>query len=275
MPFAVALPLSITADLAVRAWARRAGAMSSEYPVPETVRLVPAHLWFLEYLFLFCAVTWAAVKVLEHRSGRPGRRPDAPGPPSRTWTLRFPAALLLLAVPTAVGLVLAPEPRPDLSFVPQAAVVAHHGLFFAAGFALYAARASLPALRPWWWLLPVGLGLAAFVFTRPLQWQPAGHALTGLVAWLATLGALGLALRLEPGERPWLRLLVDASYWVYLVHYPLVVALQVLLSPLSWPALLKYAVVVLATLGLTLGSFVAFVRRSPLAPWLGVRGAKT
>lgn len=261
VPFAAALPLSLLADLALRRWSSSRGTLSPAYqPAPDALRLAPMHLWFLEYVFLFCAATWVLVRLF--------------GPPKRQWTLRTPELLLLLAVPTAWGLVLTPEPRPDQTFVPLLAVLVHHGLFFAVGFALYAARASLRVLRRCWPMLPLGLALAAFVFTRHVQWEPAGHALRGLVAWLVTLGALGLAFHFRPAERPSLRLLVDASYWVYLVHYPIVVALQVGLASVGLPAVAKYTVVVLGGLMVTLLSFVALVRRSPLAPWLGVRAPK-
>ena len=35
----------------------------------------------------------------------------------------------------------------------------------------------------------------------------------------------------------------DASYWLYLVHIPLIMALQVLVAPLARPALVKFPVV--------------------------------
>lgn len=258
VPFTVALPLSIVADVMLRRWSSARGTLSPAYQPPlDALRLAPLHLWFLEYVFLFCAATWLLVRLF--------------GQPKRQWTLRAPELLLLLALPTAWGLVLAPEPRPDLTFVPVPAALGHHGVFFATGFALYGARASLHVLRRCWPMLPVGLALAVVVFTNHVQWEPTGYALRGLVAWLVTLGALGLAFRFTPRERPWLTLLVDSSYWVYLVHYPVVVALQVALTPLGWPAVAKYAVVVVGSLALTLLSFIVFVRRSALAPWLGVR----
>jgi peptidoglycan/LPS O-acetylase OafA/YrhL len=261
VPFALALPVSIVADVALRTWALKWGVMDHAYRLRDGLRFAPMHLWFLEYLFGFCVVAWAAVKVLG---------------PLKPWTLKWPELLLLLAAPTAWGLVLVPEPRPDETFIPLLSVALHFGAFFFVGFALYAARASLDVLRRCAWMLPVGLALAAWVYTRHVQWEPLGHGLGGVIAWLVTLGALGLAFRFAPlGDRasptPALQLLVDSSYWVYLVHYPVVVALQVLLTRVEWPTLLKYALVVAGTLLVTLGSFVAFVRRSAVAPWLGVR----
>jgi peptidoglycan/LPS O-acetylase OafA/YrhL len=118
--------------------------------------------------------------------------------------------------------------------------------------------------------LALGLALSWWISSRPFQWTASGAALGTLCGWLVTLGAIGLGLRpLTP--RPVTRVLVEASYWMYLVHYPVVVALQVLLAKQAGPLALKYLLVVGITFALTCGSFLLFVRRSPLAPYLGVR----
>jgi peptidoglycan/LPS O-acetylase OafA/YrhL len=61
--------------------------------------------------------------------------------------------------------------------------------------------------------------------------------------WGFTIGFLGLFLsRIQFESRFW-RYIADSSYWVYLAHLPLVVALQVWVAfwPISWP--LKYLVI--------------------------------
>ena len=58
---------------------------------------------------------------------------------------------------------------------------------------------------------------------------------------------------------------------MYLVHYPVVLALQVLLAQQSWPGWLEYALATVGTFAFALFTFVLFVRRTPLGPWLGVK----
>lgn len=249
-PFALALPLSIIADLAVRGWARKWGLMSPAYRAHDALRLAPLHLWFLEYLFLFSVLAWGLSRL---RLTLPRVNP---------WA--FAGAAFAV---TAVLAVYAPEPRPDATFLPLAPVVLHHGLFFIFGWLLGRA----PPSRRLWPAFPAGLVLALVLFSRPLQYQPVGHALSALVAWLVTIGAFSLALGFN-GEPPaWVRELVDASYWVYLTHYPVVVALHVALTRVQASAGVKYALVVAATLTMTLGTFAALVRKTSLAPWLGAR----
>ena len=61
----------------------------------------------------------------------------------------------------------------------------------------------------------------------------AGYALS---IWYWTFGLLGAAVRFFSRRSPVRRYLADASYWFYLVHLPIVFALQVLLMnvPLHW-----------------------------------------
>jgi peptidoglycan/LPS O-acetylase OafA/YrhL len=56
------------------------------------------------------------------------------------------------------------------------------------------------------------------------------QAATAVTIWLLVLGGIGAAERLLDGPVPGVRFLVDASYWTYLVHLPLVVAAAALLQ---------------------------------------------
>ena len=55
--------------------------------------------------------------------------------------------------------------------------------------------------------------------------------------WGFVLGFLGVFARFCRHVNAWTRYVADASYWIYIVHLPLVVALQVLLGrvALAWP----------------------------------------
>jgi peptidoglycan/LPS O-acetylase OafA/YrhL len=118
-------------------------------------------------------------------------------------------------------------------------------------------------------MAPAGIVLSVWLHTGPLQWHPLGRFLDAIVAWLVTLGALGLAFGVNSGRRPILRFLVDTSYWVYLVHYPLLCALQLELARLPWSALPKYLAVVFGTVLIAMSTYFLVVRPTPLARWLG------
>ena len=74
----------------------------------------------------------------------------------------------------------------------------------------------------------------------------------------------------EPQQRL-LRYLSDASYWTYIVHLPIVFAIQYHLLDVELPWGIKFAVSVIATFGLCLLSYQAMVRTTFVGDLLGVR----
>ena len=52
--------------------------------------------------------------------------------------------------------------------------------------------------------------------------------LYALAIWTSTFAVIGLALRFMSGFSPVRRYLADASYWLYLIHMPIVLALVAL-----------------------------------------------
>ena len=49
-----------------------------------------------------------------------------------------------------------------------------------------------------------------------------------------------------------MRFLAEASFWVYLVHVPIVALMQLVLLPVAWPAPVKFVLVSAVALGLSL-----------------------
>lgn len=265
IPFLCALPLVMTADLLTRRWSLAEGLMSRDFPPQGTWQWAPSHLWFLEYLVLFSLAAWGLARV-----GWEGHR-AAKGLGAM---LKVPEVLVLAGVPLGLALLRWGEVKPALSFLPEPHALVHYGAFFALGWVLWLAREAVPVLvRRGAWMAAAGLALAFYVFSQPLQWQPLGRFLGGVVPVLVTVGCLGLAFRVPTAQRPWLRFLVESSYWVYLVHFPVVLALQVLVARWRWPAGAKYALVVAVTFAVAFASFRVLVYRSPLGPWLGVKSS--
>jgi peptidoglycan/LPS O-acetylase OafA/YrhL len=92
-----------------------------------------------------------------------------------------------------------------------------------------------------------------------------------VAVYAAAFAALALALRFLSGERPVLRYLSDASYWVYLLHLPVVMGLQVLVHDLAWPWPLKLAAIVGGTAAIMLGTYELLIRHSFMGRWLNGR----
>jgi peptidoglycan/LPS O-acetylase OafA/YrhL len=261
VPFCAALPVILAMDLLVRSWSASQGLLTPLYREGTAWSPAPLHLWFLQYLFLYCLIAWALA-----RRGVTGAR-------AARWlarALRRPEALVLLALPLALLLALHRGANPARSFLPQPMTFLEYACFFGLGWLLWDARGSLDAMRRrGGWLTAAGLLLAVALSMSTFQWRFAGRALFAFVPWLVTFGAIGLSLRVRNAPRPRLRFVVEASYWVYLVHLPIVQVLQVGLGGAAWSAGVKFLVVVSATFLVTLASFAVFVRGGVLGEWLG------
>ena len=78
--------------------------------------------------------------------------------------------------------------------------------------------------------------------------------------WAFILGIIGLFTQLFQKPNAWIRYVADASYWIYLAHFPLVLALQVILSRIMLPWPFKYVFINVVTISLLILSYHYFVR---------------
>jgi peptidoglycan/LPS O-acetylase OafA/YrhL len=196
----------------------------------------------------------------------------------RTTSLGF--APIVLALPVASALYgyaawipWGGIPTPDYALVPNLPAFLAYGTAFAFGWLLHRQPDLLAHFRSAW---ASYLG-AALVLTAHCLWQVGLDGLTetplptasqraayaasyGLGSWCWTFALTGAALRFLADERPTIRYLADASYWLYLLHLPLVFALQALAMhwPLHWSV--KFPLVVVAATAILLVSYHGLVR---------------
>jgi peptidoglycan/LPS O-acetylase OafA/YrhL len=89
------------------------------------------------------------------------------------------------------------------------------------------------------------------VFAKMLIGDPRQHSWYGpvklaysigyaVIMWLLVLGTLGFFHDRFPGHSPGWRYVADSSYWIYLLHIPLVPALQVWMAASPTPGVLKF-----------------------------------
>lgn len=252
--------------------------------------LVGTHLWFLYYLLL---VTGLAVIVLKcgelftkafAGTGIPGalRRVEAVA----ARFARSSWGLVPLVALTAWALWYMRRwgvDTPDQSLRPHPPVLALYGGCFAFGWWL--ARQS--GAITWFGRLSVGrivaavasgwvvLWLSRFQGERGEDYYFAAHLgfVVGYATLLWTLVSLTLGFFEKFFARPRaiVRYVADASYWIYLVHLPIVVWLQVVAAKwdLSWP--LKLAGISVTTVVITLVTYDLLVRSTFLGALLNGR----
>jgi peptidoglycan/LPS O-acetylase OafA/YrhL len=209
--------------------------------------------------------------------------------PVRKWfeaALQSRWRLLWLAIPTTVLLGISRQ-RLGIdavfdrhnSFIPDPVKFLHHASFFVVGAGLYRLRHSLLSrlarVGPAYLALtiPVFIGRAYLLgrdWTTPLV-GPAALALSvlgALLGWSIVLGFIGLFLRLFRQSHPAISYLADSSYWIYLVHMPVIGLLQVNLYRIPGHALWKFPIVWAVTLALGFASYQTLVRYTTIGVWL-------
>lgn len=235
--------------------------------------LHPSFLWFLWYLMLFYA---GALLVRRALAAMPAAKDVLLGAGQRL--LLHWSAPILLAVPAAVLLYRQPTwlaETPADSFLPRPDLFAYYAIFFASGWLLFAAHELREAIesRPWHYAILGGLALPPALALYLLQSEPIGASrwfhllallLLSVTTWSLALGLLGVARHFldRPSER--LRYWADASYWIYLSHFPVMAALALVLFELAMPEAVRLVVLVVATLALIYPLYGAFVRHSAI-----------
>jgi len=226
-----------------------------------------SHLWFLWFLCWYVcgfALIVIAVQALQ-----------APAVPVNWLTsgLRYLWLIPLAAVAQYCMATTQYAYGPDTStgLLPRPAVLAYYAVFFGYG-AMYfgAGDDEVQVGRGFWWKLAFAL-LILFPVGLSLQGPDSvgGRILFATMqvsyAWMMSFGMIGLFSRYFGVQRFWVRYLSDSSYWLYLVHLPLLMIFQFLVRDWQMPSFLKFVLICTATTALLLLSYQLFVRNS----WIG------
>lgn len=249
-------------------------------PVPLT------HLWFLYYLCIFyvcfLALRWIFVNALDG-SERIRTAIDR----SVAISLSTHFAPLLLALPTALVFnfdatwAASPWtgiPTPDMGFTPKVPAMVGYGVAFGFGWVLQRQTHLLAIWQKRWvsnLVLAVVLTVAALLLVGNLPTAVSPFAETDspwqkllyivcytLAAWYWCFGLIGVALRFFSERSAVQRYLADSSYWLYLMHLPIVFLLQVSLMQVNLHWSLKFPLILLITMTTLLVTYHYLVRSS-------------
>jgi peptidoglycan/LPS O-acetylase OafA/YrhL len=265
-------------------------------PLPGPPRWPPVlpkfpltHLWFLYVLleFYVAVLVLRAGMVWLDQNGRVRDRVDR----LVGLVMRSRFAPALLAVPIGIALCLDPTwigwlgvQTPDSSLVINLQALMCYGTAFGIGWLLHRQIDLIRILEQRWLLnlvLATVLIAASFLLAgastlrpRPVNYETirlAGAVCYALAIWTTTFGAIGLALRFLSDFSPVRRYLADASYWLYIIHLPILMALQVAVSQLDWPWPVKFGAIMLVALPLMFASYQFLVRYTFLGAVLNGR----
>ena len=227
-------------------------------------RLHPMHLWFLEYLLLLYMLAAVGVYV----SCRLPKSVRQVATTAYRWGLQRWYAPALCALFSLLPLKAMHGGLKDCDgFTPELIILIAYVVPFGFGWLLYHNRDLLPRFQRHIWLyaaltVPAWLLLAASGMAHLTFLCAAGNA---ILCWLWTFAWIGLFLKFLYQPRRLVRYLSDASYWMYIMHLPVVVGLQFALLPLPIPALAKIPIVLALAIAILIASYDFMVRPT----WLG------
>ena len=264
-----------------------------ELDLANVFSLTPRHLWFIAYLLMISLIAigvWLALQrapglgAVLNRSFRNLMR--------SWWAVPVLASISAAILITKTGWVAGGTASNSL--VPAPTLFAYYSLFFFFGWLLSGQSDLVEELKRGAWLrLGTGVVIAvpAFLlfydngdFTGNVgtpgilaeidELRLYGLFTVGMVCWLTLFGIWGVLALYVRKESRVLRYLSDASFWIYLVHIPFLVALQSSLAEtdLSVPA--RYGLAVCGTLALAVGTYALIRGARRLAlKHAGPRGA--
>lgn len=239
---------------------------NSDAPRPPPTTM---HLWFLYNLIYFCVLVWL-LRIVNWQW-------------ASNFLARLTPGLFLLIIPLVLLpgalLIASPKPAPE-SFIPQLWSFGFFGLFFVLGywiftqenfiarFNVYAFRillASTALFALYYYHLPVQMDLMA----PPLAlWKKLLLAVCEVyIALWMTLVCLIYARQFLDSHHRWMRLIADSSYWIYIIHLPIIFALQYPLMDKNWGVWAEYGLTLAATFAVGMASYLVLVRWTPIG-WM-------
>lgn len=224
------------------------------------------HLWFLWYLLWLVAAFVIAAWLKERFQWGPPPASMFRGPTMWLWVWPPTVALQFFMVQS-----FGPDTASGL--IPWPPTLLYYGLFFGFG-ALYQCRTTSDFQLGKHYLLPTAtalailpIGIYAIGARHSGFWfyQGLASVVAATYVWLMILGLIGIFRRVFSKEHGTIRYISDASYWIYLVHLPLVQVLQAWVSDWQLASPLKLALIVAITFGLALLTYEWWVRYT----WIG------
>ncbi len=238
------------------------------------------HLWFLFNLVFFYCITLVVLKIKAFNI-----KVWLSSCSIRTLRVILLLVLPLLLVPALYSQYALPMHMPDRLY-PQLWSFGYYGIFFAVGWVLFSSHYLLDAVSNYWKPMLVA-SLIAFVIAYQfyprtivlaVAINPEGHfpdqalniSLATLQAFISVymvMTLLALGKKFLNRENAFFRYMSQSSYWVYLVHLPIILFIQILLMDMDWNLWLKYFVTVALVFAISLLSYQLLVRHTPIG-WM-------
>jgi hypothetical protein len=245
---------------------------------PETP-LSTMHMWFLFNLMLFCLVA----ALLYSRNIFESKVVMSLANP---WVMVIIFPLLLVP-----ALVSVPSPHPAAEkLYPEAWSFGFYGLFFFLGLVIYKTENVINSLKPFAMpllVLSIGMYILLYpMFPKAISFQDAmmmangpelsmSHVIVAtLEAYIAvfmTIVCLVYGARFLDSHNKIMRYVADSSYWIYIIHLPVLFVIQFHLLDVNWGVWIEFLVSSFGTLAIGFITYAGLVRWTPIGILLNGR----
>jgi ABC-type multidrug transport system ATPase subunit/peptidoglycan/LPS O-acetylase OafA/YrhL len=237
------------------------------------------HLWFLYYLLVLYAIVMLVRRVIVAVDGAARFRRSIDR--AVRGLAQSGSTAVVLALPVSAALYFRTNwfswfgiPTPDQSVIPEVTSLIAYGTAVAFGWLVQRQTDLLQAWQRQWRghlaAAIVATGICLYIAGPAPTLVPAARGAQTLVyatayalaIWCWVFAVVGIAQRFLNTESAVRRYVADSSYWLYLVHLPVVVAFQVLVGHLPWHWSVKLPLILAASFAVLFGSYHALVRFS-------------
>lgn len=240
------------------------------------------HLWFLYYLIILLVFATTTVALWRRIPASIIARVSI-----HAKKFRGQHGLYWLVLGLLLGSIAAPNHFGRINgapwFEPYWPAVITFGLCFLSGWCVYLHKMVLDtlALRCWWYLVIALVCFALALYGFFFQGDPDGEHYTFLHSLLAygngvsvaffIAGFLGLFHRYFNTANPRIRYFSDASYWIFMLHQPLLIAVAWPMHSWTIAAESKFLIVCVTTFFLCTWSYDKWVRNTAIGELLNGR----
>jgi len=236
--------------------------------------LVGSHLWFLYYLLvisLSVVLMRCLISIHKPTQNRLTQFADS----SIGWVCRSHFGIFAFAIPTAACLWFMNHwgmDTPDKSLVPQIPCFLIYGGFFLFGWLLHRQAELMKQFSRLTWskfiFCIIAMGATNFLSSLEMQFAHAHYNLIkisfvltySIMMWSLVSITIGLFRYFFNRPSKAVRYVADSSYWLYLIHLPIVIWLQIAFAelPLHWS--IKLVSISALTILISILLYDAFIR---------------
>lgn len=225
------------------------------------------HLWFLYYLTLVTIASFflaLVVKKLPCVSKHLSK--------SFNWVIQKPIlrVLVFAGLTYFVYLIMGTTSTDGMSLIPNLSTFIFFFFFYNIGWILFKSKHLLDhIMRLDWACVLLGTALTLFYLFNLTTLKDAYIILLkSLTVWLYIFGITGFFIRYASKHSSKMRYISDASYWVYLIHFPLTILIPSLLFHWNVSAIVKFLTVLILTTLICFISYHYFVRTTFIGKFL-------